>query len=72
MKEIQVCTIEGSHPFPRGDDNEFTKFENSFLQNNWANFNQTWHEVSEKDSSLFKWTAMPFSKGDNNEIAKIH
>ena len=35
------------------------------LQNHWANFNQTWHKASlgEGDSSLFKWSAPPFSKG---------
>ena len=29
-----------------------------------GNFNQTWHKASlcEEDSSLFKWSAMPFSK----------
>ena len=35
------------------------------LKNHWANFNQTWHKASfgEGDSSLFKWRALPFSKG---------
>jgi hypothetical protein len=35
------------------------------LQNHWANFNQTWLKSSlgQGDSSLFKWRAMPFSKG---------
>ena len=35
------------------------------LQNHWANFNQTGHIASlgERDSSLFKWKALPFSKG---------
>ena len=35
------------------------------LQNHWANFNQTWHKVSqgEGDSNLFKWRAMSFPKG---------
>ena len=44
------------------------------LQNHWAIFNQIWHNVSlgegyssffmgEGDSSLFKWTVLPFSKG---------
>ena len=34
-------------------------------QNQWTNFNQTWHKASlgEGDSSLFKWRAQPFSKG---------
>ena len=35
------------------------------LQNNWANFNQTWHNPSlgEGDSGLFKWRALSLSKG---------
>ena len=35
------------------------------LQNHWANFDQTWHNVSlgEGDSSLFIWRATPFPKG---------
>ena len=35
------------------------------LQNHWANFNQTWHKASldERDSILFKWRALAFSKG---------
>ena len=44
------------------------------LQNHWANFNQTCHKASlgEGDSSLFKWRARPFPRGDNYEIVKIH
>ena len=45
-----------------------------FLQNHWANFYQTWHisvSLGDRDSSLFKWTATTFSRGDN-DIAKIH
>ena len=35
------------------------------LQNHLANFNQTWHKapLGKGDSSFFKWTALPFSKG---------
>ena len=35
------------------------------LQNHSTNINQTWHKasVSERDSSLFKWRALPFSNG---------
>ena len=49
--------------------------KNRLLQNNWANFNQTWHNSSlgEGESSFFKWRALPFSKGKYiDEIAKIH
>ena len=50
-----------------------TKSKIPFLQNHWANLNQTWHNASlgEWDSIFFKWRAPPFSKGDNNQIAKI-
>ena len=45
-----------------------------FIQNHWANFNQTWHKASlgEGYLSLNKWRARPFRRGDNYEIAKIH
>jgi hypothetical protein len=35
------------------------------LQNQWANFNQTWHKSSLVGGlpSLFKWRGSPFSKG---------
>ena len=44
------------------------------LQNNWANFNQTWHRsyLGEEDSSLFKEGPRPSQRGDNCEIVKIH
>ena len=44
------------------------------LQNRWANLNQTWQIASlgEGDSSLFKWRANSFPRGDYYEIAKIH
>ena len=44
-----------------GDNYEMVKihcrnFENNLLQNQWANFNQTWHKASlgKRDSILFK------------------
>ena len=60
---IKVYSNEGSHPFPRGYNYEIAKkklwqiFKNLFLENHWANFNQTWHNVTicERDSSFFKW-----------------
>ena len=44
------------------------------LQNHWANFNQTWHKVSEGegDSRLFKWRPRPSQRGDNWELIKIN
>ena len=40
-------------------------FTNHFLQNHWSSFNQTLHKTffGKGDSSLFKWRAIPFSKG---------
>ena len=59
-------------PFRRGDnlknsEKTLTKLKNLLLQNHWANFNQTWHNalLGEWDSSLFKWRACPFPRGDN-------
>ena len=50
------------------------KIKNLFLQNRWANFNQIWHKASldKGGSSFFKWRPLPFSRGDNYEIAKLH
>ena len=44
------------------------------LQNHWANSNQTWHKASlgEGNLSLFKWRALPFPRGDNYKVVKIH
>ena len=45
-----------------------------FLKNRWANFNRNWHKASlgDGDSSLFKWRALSFPRGNNYEIVKIH
>ena len=70
VKGIQVCSNEGPHSFPRGNNykickNTFMKFKNLLLQNYWATFNQTWHKASlgEGDYSLFKWRTIQFSQG---------
>ena len=45
----QVCSNEGSNPFPRGENYERAKiytFKNPLLQNHSANFNETWHKAS--------------------------
>ena len=75
----QVYSNEGPSLFWRGDNyeiakNTLTKFKNVFLKNHLSNFNKTWHNAffGEGESSLFKWRAPPFSRGDNYEIAKIH
>ena len=49
------------------------KLKKNILQNRWTYFNQTWQKSSlGAGDSKFKWRALPFSKGDNYEIAKIH
>ena len=55
-------------------ENTLTIFKNLLLQNHWSNFKQTWHKASlgKGNSSLFKWRATPFPKGDIYEIAKIY
>jgi hypothetical protein len=59
VKGIQVCSNKGPGPLQMGDnqmENGMGSFKNLFLQNHWANFNQTWHKSSleGEDSSVFK------------------
>ena len=63
--------------FPREIEkrnSENTLTSNLLLQNNWVSFNQTWQTASlcVGESSLFKWRATPFPRGDYSEIAKMH
>ena len=68
VKGIQVCSNERSHSIPRGDNNQIIKLHwqhlNIFFFSE-SRLNQTWWKVSfgERDPSLFKWRATPFSKG---------
>ena len=55
---------------PRGYNYEIVQihwqiWKNRFLQNQWANFNQTWPKISlgEGNSNLFKWRAPSLSRG---------
>jgi hypothetical protein len=61
MKEIQVCSIKGPCPLPRGDNykNVNKKWDGvikNLLKNHWASYNQTWHKsfFEGDDSSLLK------------------
>ena len=79
MKGIQVCSNEGSHPFPRGDDYEIAKIP-------WRNlkifFTIPTGPISTKLGTKYPWVKgihvcsnegpNPSPRGDNNEIAKIH
>ena len=71
VKGIQVCSNEGPHPFPRGDnytnsENTLKKFKNLLLQNYWANPWVKGIQVCSNEGPS------PFPRGDNNEILKIH
>jgi hypothetical protein len=58
---IQACSNKGPGFLQRGDNHKKCKngvgsFKNLLLQNDWANFNQTWHKLSlgKGDLNLFK------------------
>ena len=57
----------------RNSQNTLTKLKNPLLQNHWANFSQTCHNVlGEGDSSLYKRRPPPFPRRNNYKIVKIH
>ena len=69
VKGIQVCLNEGPHPFPRGDNKEIAKIHWPTLK---IFFLRTTGPIStilgtehpwDGKLCLFKWRAMPFSKG---------
>ena len=51
VKGIQVCLNSGSHPFPRGDDNEIAKIHCQTLQI----FLRTTGPISTKLSTKHPW-----------------
>jgi hypothetical protein len=70
---IQACSNEGRQPSQRGDNTERVKiykeiFKN-LLQNQWNNFNQTWHKSSLGEGvqvySNEEWR--PSLRGDNSK-----
>ena len=52
VKGIQVCSNEGRHPFPRGDNNEIAKIH---LQNLKIFFSRTARLLSNKLGTLHPW-----------------
>ena len=68
-KGIKLCSNEGPCPFPWVDNYEIAKISwrkvKNLLQNQRANFNQSWHNASlaEKYSSLFKFTFHKVNNG---------
>ena len=79
VKEIHVCSNEGPHPSPRGDNNEIAKIH---WRNSKIFFSRTNEPISTKLGTKHPWVKgiqvcsnegpRPFPRGDNNEIAKIH
>jgi hypothetical protein len=67
---ILNCSNEGDCFSPRGDNSKIVKnseiLKNLLLQNQLANFNQTWHKSSlgEGDSKLFKIKGQVLFKGE--------
>jgi hypothetical protein len=76
VKGIQVCSNKGPGRLQRGDNhkNGMGSFKSLFLQNHWANFNQTWHKSSwrERIQVSLKEGDSPSPRGDNSERVKIH
>ena len=79
VKGIQVCSNEGAHPFPRGDNYQIANIDwqkliNLLLQNHWANFNQTWqkHSWVMGTQVCFNKGPHPFPRVENYRIPKIH
>ena len=79
VKGIQVCSNEGSCPFPRVDNYEIVKIH---LRNLKIFFSKTTWPISTKLGTMYPWVMRTqvcwnegphlFSRGDNYEIAKIH
>ena len=79
VKGIHVCSKEGPHPSPRGDNNKIAKIH-------WWNskifFSRTTKPISTKLGTKHSWVKgiqvwsnegpRPFPRGDNCEIVKIH
>ena len=79
VKGIQVCSKEGSRPFPRGDNYEIVKIH-------WQNLKTSSPEPLSKfqpnlAQSILGWRGFKFiqmkgfrffKRGDNNEMMKIH
>ena len=78
MKGIQVCSNEGPRPFPRGENYEIVKIENTSIKFKKSSSPEP-TELGTMHPRVkgFKFVQMKapspfFSKGDNYEIAKIH
>ena len=79
VKGIQVCSNEGPHSSPRGDNNEIAKIH---WRNSKIFFFRTNEPISTKLGTKHPWVKgtqvcsnegpRPFPRGDNYEIVKIH
>ena len=79
MITTQVCSNEGPRPFPRGANNEIVKIHLHNLKIFfWRTTGLIWIKFSTKHTWVrttqvcSKEGPRPFSRGDNNEIAKRH
>ena len=71
VKGIQVCSDEGSHSFPRGDNNKIakntlTKFGPILTKLGTKNFLVKGVQIRSNEGPR------PFLREDNKEIVKIH
>ena len=79
VKGIQVCSNEGPHPFPRGDNCEIVKIHWQYLK---IFFSRTTEPFSTKLGTKHPWMngfqicsnegPCSFSRGDNYKMVKIH
>ena len=81
MKGIQVCTNEGPHLFPRGDNYEIVKIHWKYFK---IFFSIATEPISTKFGTKHPWVHVmgiqihknkgpcPFPRGHNNKTAKIH
>ena len=71
VKGIQICSNEGLHHCPRGDNNKRWKIywrnlKENLLQNHWTNFNQNWRNVSLCGGNSSFINNQPFSSQKRN------
>ena len=81
VKGMQVCANEGSHLFPKGDDNKKANIPGTLMKFKIFFFRTT-VSISTKLGTKHPWMMgihvcsnerpRPFPRGDNYEITKIH
>ena len=69
VKGMQVCANEGSHLFPKGDDNKKANIPGTLMKFKIFFFRTTWMMGIQVCSNK---RPRPFPRGDNYEITNIH